>query len=216
MDSHLNLRYVKGVWTRFRNKLKEEIEKASELLTGESEEYDLNGKIDSASSFMDKINLYREKVEKQSEKLVLSMGDSDEIDTIVDDDCSLCSSAMDIYVELKYFLSKLYHAKEKIEEKPQEDTDTHMLIQLQQNMQQLISSQMNQQELAKRAEYEKLSAVKLPKIDMISFAGDKTKWIEFWDYFQSAVHKNKKLSDVEKFTYLKGKLYGEARSSISG
>jgi hypothetical protein len=26
MDSHLNLRYVKGVWTRFRNKLKEEIE----------------------------------------------------------------------------------------------------------------------------------------------------------------------------------------------
>ncbi|XP_053388626.1 uncharacterized protein LOC128551737 [Mercenaria mercenaria] len=216
MSSNSNLRYLKSVRTRFRNTLKEEVEKAASLLTSESEEYELDEKISSASSCMEKISLYREKVENQSEKLVTSMGESEEIEVIVDDDCSLCFRAMDIYLELKNFLSKLYKLKDKLEEKTHEESDTHLLIQLQQNMQQLMSSQMKQQEFTNRKEAEKLSAVKLPKIDMISFAGDKTKWTEFWDCFQSAVHNNKMISNIEKFTYLKSKLFGEAGRAIAG
>ncbi|XP_045158803.2 uncharacterized protein LOC123524573 [Mercenaria mercenaria] len=60
------------------------------------------------------------------------------------------------------------------------------------------------------------NTVKLPKLDMISFNGDKLQWIEFWDSFSSAVHENDKLSSVDKFNYLKGKLCGEARSAIAG
>ncbi|XP_045195074.1 uncharacterized protein LOC123550710 [Mercenaria mercenaria] len=51
---------------------------------------------------------------------------------------------------------------------------------------------------------------------MPSFNGNKLYWTEFWDSFESAIHNNKKLSNVDKFNYLKSKLTGEARSSIAG
>ena len=58
--------------------------------------------------------------------------------------------------------------------------------------------------------------MKLPKIEIKTFSGNKLKWIEFWDSFESAIHNNKKLSNIEKFNYLKSKVIGEARSAISG
>ena len=58
--------------------------------------------------------------------------------------------------------------------------------------------------------------MKLPKIELVSFSGDNTKWIEFWDSFQCTIHNNIKLSNVEKFNYLKSKMVGEARSAIAG
>ena len=58
--------------------------------------------------------------------------------------------------------------------------------------------------------------MKLPKIDIVLFAGDKLKWAEFWDSFECAIHKNKKLSNIERFNYLKGKVSGEAQRSIAG
>lgn len=51
---------------------------------------------------------------------------------------------------------------------------------------------------------------------MITFSGDKLKWSEFWDAFESAVHNKKKMSSVEKFNYLRSKVTGEARSAIQG
>ena len=51
---------------------------------------------------------------------------------------------------------------------------------------------------------------------MLSFSGDKLKWNEFWDSFESAIHKNKKLPKIEKFNYLKSKLSGDAQKAISG
>lgn len=86
-------------------------------------------------------------------------------------------------------------------------SDTHVLIQLQQHMQELMPTQLKPQEMLNRKEDEKQSPVKLSKLEMISFSGDKTRRNEFWDCFQSAVHINKMLSDIEKIAYLKGKLY---------
>ena len=40
--------------------------------------------------------------------------------------------------------------------------------------------------------------------------------MEFWDSFESAVHKNYKLSPIDKFNYLKGRLAGEARNAKAG
>ena len=39
---------------------------------------------------------------------------------------------------------------------------------------------------------------------------------EFWDQFEYTDHWNTKLSDIEKFSYLKSKLHGQAQSAISG
>ena len=60
------------------------------------------------------------------------------------------------------------------------------------------------------------TAIKLPKLDIITFNTNKLQWVEFWDSFESAVHKNDKLSPICKFKYLKGRLAGEARNAVAG
>ena len=56
----------------------------------------------------------------------------------------------------------------------------------------------------------------LPKIAMPTFSGDMTKWTEFWDYFESAIHTQTNISDVQKFGYLKTSLSGVASVVIEG
>ena len=58
-----------------------------------------------------------------------------------------------------------------------------------------------------------LNRVKLPKLQLCSFNGDLTKWTAFWESFESAVHNNTGLSNVEKFNYLNS--LHEARESVS-
>ena len=60
------------------------------------------------------------------------------------------------------------------------------------------------------------NSVKLPKLEIPSFSGEKLKWAEFWDSFEAAVHLNTSLSEVEKLNYLMSKLSGEAKYSVSG
>jgi len=60
------------------------------------------------------------------------------------------------------------------------------------------------------------SRVRLPKIKLFSFGGDLTKWTSFWESFQSAVHENSELSDIEKFKYLNSLLEHSAREAVSG
>ena len=60
------------------------------------------------------------------------------------------------------------------------------------------------------------NSVKLPKLEIPSFSGEKLKWAEFWDSFEAAVHLNTSLSEVEKLNYLMSKLSDEAKNSVSG
>ena len=66
----------------------------------------------------------------------------------------------------------------------------------------------------------KPNTVKLPKLDFSKFSGNLLKWQEFWDSFDSAIHSNEFLSQVEnaclKMNYLRSKLQGEAAEVISG
>lgn len=52
--------------------------------------------------------------------------------------------------------------------------------------------------------------IKLPKINIPSFAGEYTEWPSFYDLFSSTIHESASLSPVQKFQYLKGLLRGEA------
>ena len=58
--------------------------------------------------------------------------------------------------------------------------------------------------------------VKLPKIELKKFNGDVTNWITFWDSFNSAIHSNNELSNVDKFNYLNSVLKRSAAKAILG
>ena len=58
--------------------------------------------------------------------------------------------------------------------------------------------------------------VKLPKICIKKFTGDPTTWQQFLETFIATVHNNSNLSDIEKFSYLKGYLGGEAEKCVEG
>ena len=57
------------------------------------------------------------------------------------------------------------------------------------------------------------SHVKLPKL---SINGDLTKWVTFWNSFNSSIHRNPSLSNVDKFKYLNSFLESTAAESIAG
>ena len=58
--------------------------------------------------------------------------------------------------------------------------------------------------------------VKTPKIEPPSFDGNIMNWQSWWDQYEAAVHKQPKLSDVNKFVYLKRLLNTKAQECISG
>lgn len=53
------------------------------------------------------------------------------------------------------------------------------------------------------------AGVRLPTLNLGVFSGQADRWIAFHSLFNSTVHKNAKLSEVEKFTYLLSCLSGE-------
>ena len=58
--------------------------------------------------------------------------------------------------------------------------------------------------------------VKLPKLSLKKFNGDLTRWTTFWDTFESAVHSNPSLTNIDKFNYLNSLLESAASDAISG
>lgn len=57
---------------------------------------------------------------------------------------------------------------------------------------------------------------KLPKLTLPIFTGNILEWQTFWDSFESSVHNNLSLSDVQRFSYLKSLLQDDAARVIEG
>ncbi|GBM25422.1 hypothetical protein AVEN_245828-1 [Araneus ventricosus] len=58
--------------------------------------------------------------------------------------------------------------------------------------------------------------MKMPHLQMSTFYGDSSKWLDFWNQLECTVRNNGNLSKAEKFTYLKSLLSGNALAAISG
>lgn len=58
------------------------------------------------------------------------------------------------------------------------------------------------------------SQLKLPSIKLPTFNGNYTEWIEFRDAFNSMIHDNNAISNIDKFYYLRSSLGGEASKVI--
>lgn len=59
-------------------------------------------------------------------------------------------------------------------------------------------------------------SVKLPKLNLKKFHGDITTWSNFWDTFESSIHKNHTRSSIDKFNYLNSLLEHTASDVIAG
>ena len=57
---------------------------------------------------------------------------------------------------------------------------------------------------------------KLPKLILPKFKGEVTNYRSFWEMFESAVHKNISLTNIDKFNYLMSLLEGQALRAIKG
>lgn len=57
--------------------------------------------------------------------------------------------------------------------------------------------------------------IKLPTIQIPTYDGSYEKWLEYHDIFDSLIHKNADINDMEKFHYLKASLSGDAAKVIS-
>ena len=58
--------------------------------------------------------------------------------------------------------------------------------------------------------------VRLPKLSIKKFNGNLTAWTTFWDSFESTIHLNPELTNIDKFNYLNSLLEQSAAESISG
>ena len=65
-------------------------------------------------------------------------------------------------------------------------------------------------------EKESTVQMKLPPLQIGEYNGSLLTWSLFWDKFDVAIHSRKDLSDIQKYTYLKAALIGEAKSAIQG
>jgi len=57
--------------------------------------------------------------------------------------------------------------------------------------------------------------IRLPKIELPTFSGQYEDWYTFYDVFNSLIHSNDALNDVQRFHYLKSALKGEAAENIA-
>ena len=60
------------------------------------------------------------------------------------------------------------------------------------------------------------SKVRLPKLEISKFGGNPREFRTFQDAFRVAIDDNSNISNIEKFTYLRSYLMGEAEAAING
>ena len=60
------------------------------------------------------------------------------------------------------------------------------------------------------------SKLRLPKLEIKKFGGNPREYRAFKDAFRVAIDENESLSNIEKFTYLRSYIIGEAEGSIKG
>ena len=216
-----NIPYLKGVRTRYINIVKKETSVGSDILALDPEIEEEKEVIPKIDNCIEKLQVYSEKVECQTEKLAEAIGDSDSVLTaqLIDENEDVCDRAMECVLQLKQFKEKLKLTKVyAVEEK--EKVEMNQIVELQKQMNEIVFNQMKQQhEFIEKQELKKKeqdTAVKLPKLEIVVFSGDKLKRTEFWDAFENAVHNNARLSNIEKFNYLRSKLNGEAKRAIQG
>ena len=117
-----------------------------------------------------------------------------------DDQENYSVSAWDACAEARSLMNGLQVGIEAIELEQKQAQQAHLHASQAQNTTMSRQSQMK---------------VKLPKMELLRFRGDRYQWKPFWDLFESTVHKNEYLEPVDKLNYLVSVLDQEPQRIVS-
>ena len=193
--------YLKRNRTLYRNLLDKEIATGKGLLDADVRELDVKVLSNKVETCIKRLNEWVDKLDCIDERI--SKEKPDELEQLMSEDSDLMELAYGCRGELENFhksledLSTMTHSLSAGAEAYTE------MSQIQSHMQQLKISQQH-------------ASIKLPKLDIPIFNGDKLRWTEFWDTFEATIHQNPTLSDIEKLHYLNSKLTGKAKDAVSG
>ncbi|XP_074641202.1 uncharacterized protein LOC141898948 [Tubulanus polymorphus] len=180
----------KGSRTRYMNLIEKEVEKKRSLLAeAEAKKDDVSELRKKVATLKILIGNYLSKFERALDEL------AEFVDSIVED------------------------TERKKEEKVMasfDEEDTDIIAMATEAMAQLTVAEDSTGMKKASTSKEKSTSVSLPKLSIAKFSGDIMQYQEFWDHFETSIHKNENLSDVEKMTYLKSLLTGEALDAIAG
>lgn len=211
--------YLKGLCTRYRNLIETEIKKADKLVSIDVSEEDPTALLRNVETSVRRIKEFSAKLEETMEKWSMviegqetKQGEQEKFSEISGKVFLLLNEANDRSEQL-IILEKTLQEKLTTLKKPHDMSDPRLdhLIHLQAKLQEHI---IHFQELS--LQQHNPVAVKLPKLELPSYNGDKIKFKVFWDSFEATVHRNHKLSNIEKLNYLRSKLTETARLAISG
>ncbi|MCG8033931.1 MAG: DUF1759 domain-containing protein, partial [Candidatus Thiodiazotropha taylori] len=82
-----------------------------------------------------------------------------------------------------------------------------------------INNTASQHSISSEVSYPTVSSasqLRLPKLTLPSFSGSILEWPTFWDSFESSIHLNSALPDIQKFSYLKSLTQDAAARAIDG
>ena len=65
-------------------------------------------------------------------------------------------------------------------------------------------------------DYHESRVIRLPKLELPQFCNNPFTWQSFWDCFKASIHTNDNLTGVQKLSYLRSQLQGEASRVIAG
>ena len=222
----MSLPYVKANCTRYRTLIEKEISKSEEFITKEFTDEELSVLLHQVESSIMRLIDFSDNLEENVEKWSMAVEVKD-IDPQEKDKFTDVSEKLFIFMsEATERMDQLMILERSLQERiatvksAQKKTDSRLdqIVLLQERMQeQMVRFQEmqlhhSQQQTAPQGSL----SVRLPKLELPSYNGDKIRFKEFWDSFDATINKNSKLSRIEKFNYLRSKLTGEAKEAISG
>ena len=140
------------------------------------DETDLTIKINNC---VEKLQIYCDKVENQSDKLAEAIVDMNKelSEQLVIVNGSICDQAMECAMNLKQMKEEMCFAKAKKADVKEKVGMSH-IVKLQKQINYIVVDQMKQHdflEKLEKKEKELVTTVKLPKIDIVTFSGNKLK-----------------------------------------
>ncbi|CAC5402677.1 unnamed protein product [Mytilus coruscus] len=173
----MSLAYLKGLKTRYKNLLEVELGKSEELLTREVSDFDLESQIRKVNKSYRRFDEFGPKFEETLERLSLILETAK-----AEEDLKTFQKESELYFniitevtsrkeELK-LIDNFLQEKYKNLSKPEPDSKIEQLIEIQMQM-------MQQMQLQNAKPQHDEQAVKLPKLEIMGYNGDKQKFKNF-------------------------------------